>query len=128
MEKEPPGKGFPNNSRWLTRMEKATKYAEGTFQTLVVSKGKATITWWENELKDKCKGKAWDAVVQETDWVTNPGATQPRKTLYHKMMEMSWLTKMMIGKVNSEMEETRQEDNKENKKMLDKILRRIKSL
>jgi hypothetical protein len=35
---------------------------------------------------------------------------------------------MMIGKANSEMEETRQEDNRENKKMLDEIPRRINSL
>jgi len=41
---------------------------------------------------------------------------------------MVWLTKMMIGKVISEREEARQEDNKENKIMLDEILHRISSL
>jgi hypothetical protein len=79
-KRNPPRKEVLNNSRRLTRMEQAAKDAEGTFQTLVALKGKATITWWEKELKDKRKGKAWDAVVQETDWVTDPGATQPRET------------------------------------------------
>jgi hypothetical protein len=125
-EKE--GKEVSNNSRRLTRMEQATKDAEGTFQTLVAPKGKVNITRWEKELKDKRKGKAWDALVQEADWVTDPGATQPKETLYHKTVEMAWLTKMMIGKVNSEMEEAMQEDNRENKTMLDEILRCISSM
>jgi hypothetical protein len=67
-------------------------------------------------------------LVQEADWVTDPGAMQPRETLYHKMVEMAWLTKMMIGKVSSEMEEARQEDNRENKTMLDEILHHLSSL
>jgi hypothetical protein len=67
-------------------------------------------------------------LVHEADWVTDLGATQPRETLYQKMVEMDWITKMMIGKVNSEMEETRKEDNRENKKMLDEILCRINSM
>jgi hypothetical protein len=104
------------------------KYAEGTFRTLVAPKGKVTITWWEKELKEKRKGKAWDALAQEADWVTDPGATQPMETLYHKTMEMAWLTKMMIDKVSSEMEDARQEGHKENKKMLDEILSRLSSL
>jgi hypothetical protein len=70
----------------------------------------------------------WDALAQEADWVTNPGATQPTETLYHKTVEMAWLTKMMINKVSSKMEDVRQEDNKENKKMLDEILSRLSSL
>jgi hypothetical protein len=109
-------------------MEHATKDVEGTFHTLVVSKGKAAITWWEEELKDKRKGKEWDDMVREADWVTDLGDTRPRETLYHKMVEMAWLTKMLIGKVNSEKEEARQEDNQENKTMLDEILRHLNSL
>jgi hypothetical protein len=35
---------------------------------------------------------------------------------------------MLIGKVNSEKEEARQEDNRENKTMLGEILRRLNSL
>jgi hypothetical protein len=127
-KRNPPGKEVPNSLRRLTRMAQAAKDAEGTFQTRVAPKGKETITRWEKELKNKCKGKARDALVQEADWVTDLGATQPRETLFHKTVEMAWLTKMMIGKVISEREEARQEDNKENKKMLDEILRRINSL
>jgi hypothetical protein len=104
------------------------KYAEGTFQTLVAPKGKATITQWEKEIKEKCKGKAWDALAHEVDWVTNLGATQPRETLFHKMVEMVWLTKMMIDKVSLEMEDTKEEDNKEKKKMLDEIPSHLSSL
>ena len=109
-------------------MAQAVKDAKGTFQTQVVLKGKATITRWEKELKNKCKGKVQDALVQEADWVTNPGAMQPRETLYYKTVEIDWLTKMMIKKVVSNREEARQEDNRENKTMLDEILRCINSL
>jgi hypothetical protein len=109
-------------------MEQATKDTEGTFHTLVAPKGKVTITQWEKEIKEKCNGKAWDALTQEADWVTELGATQPRETLYHKKLEMAWLTKMMIGKVSSEMEDARLEDNKEHKKLLNEILSRLSSL
>jgi len=44
------------------------------------------------------------------------------------MMEMAWIAKMMIEKVISESEEAGKEENKENKMMLDKILRRLSSL
>jgi hypothetical protein len=81
-------------------MEQVEKYPEGTFHTLVASKGKATITQWEKEIKEKCKGKTWDALTQESDLVTNSGATHPKENLYHKMMEMVWQTKMMIDKVS----------------------------
>jgi hypothetical protein len=43
-------------------------------------------------------------------------------------MEMAWLTKMMIGKVSSKMEEAGWEDNSDHKKMLDKILSCLSSL
>jgi hypothetical protein len=109
-------------------MEQATKDAEGTFHTLVASKRKATITWWEEELKDKHKGKDWGDMVLEANWVTDPGAMQTREILYHKTLEMAWLTKTLIGKVNSEKEEARQEDNRENKTMLDEILRHLNSM
>jgi hypothetical protein len=60
-------------------MEQVEKYAEGTFHTLVAPKGKATITRLEKEIKEKRKGKTWDALAQEADWVTDLGATQPGK-------------------------------------------------
>jgi hypothetical protein len=55
------------------------KYAKGTFQTQVEPKGKETITKWEKELNNKCKGKVRDALVQEADWATDLGAMQPRE-------------------------------------------------
>jgi hypothetical protein len=70
-------------------MEQAAKDAEGTFHTLVAPKGKATINRLEKEIQRNRKGKTWDALTQETNWVTDPGATQPRETLYHKTMEMA---------------------------------------
>jgi hypothetical protein len=53
---------------------------------------------------------------------------QPRETLYHKMVEMAWLSMIMIKKVILEREEVRQEDNREKKTMLDEILHHISSL
>jgi hypothetical protein len=44
-------------------MEQAEKDAEGTFHTLVVSKGKATINRLEKEINEKCKGKTSDALA-----------------------------------------------------------------
>jgi hypothetical protein len=32
-----------------------------------VLKGKTTITRWEKEIKEKRKGKAWDALAEEAD-------------------------------------------------------------
>jgi hypothetical protein len=106
-KRNPQGKGTLNNPRWVSRMEQAEKDVEGTFHTLVAPKGKETITRLEKEINEKCKGKTWDALAQEADWVTDPGATQPRETLYHKMVEMAWKTKMLIGKVSSEREDAR---------------------
>jgi hypothetical protein len=109
-------------------MEQAAKDTEGTFHTLVAPKGKATITRLEKAINEKRKGKTWDALAQEADWVTDPGATQPRETLYHKTVEMAWKTKMLIGKVSSEREDTRWENNKEHTKLLNEILRCLSSL
>jgi hypothetical protein len=44
------------------------------------------------------------------------------------MVQMAWLTKMLIRKVHSENEKARQEDDRENKPMLDEILRCLSSL
>jgi hypothetical protein len=43
-------------------------------------------------------------------------------------MEMAWKTNMLIGKVSSEREDARQENNKEQMKLLNEILRRLSSL
>jgi hypothetical protein len=68
-------KEVPNIPRRMSRMEQVGKYVEGTFQTLFALKGKASITHWEKEIKEKHKGKAWDALAQEEDLVTDTGAT-----------------------------------------------------
>jgi hypothetical protein len=73
-KRNPLGKEVLNIQQWLTRMEQAVKHAEGTFETQVAPKGKESITRWEKELNNKCKGKARDALVQEADWVTDPRA------------------------------------------------------
>jgi hypothetical protein len=75
-KRNPQAKGTPKNPRRISRMEQAEKDAEGTFHTLVSPKGKATITRLEKAINEKCKGKTWDALAQEADWVTDPGATQ----------------------------------------------------
>jgi hypothetical protein len=56
------GKEVSNSPQRVSRMERETKDAEGTFQTLVALKGKAAITRWEKEIKEKHKGKAWDGL------------------------------------------------------------------
>jgi hypothetical protein len=100
-KRNPLGKETQKNPQWISRMEQVAKYVEGTFHTLVSLRGKATIAQLENEIKDKRKGKTWDALTQEAYWVTDLGDTQPRETLYHKTMEMAWKTKILIGKVIS---------------------------
>jgi hypothetical protein len=127
-QKKPPREG--NSEQSSTGLKDGTggKRRRGHLHTLVAQKGKATITRWEKEIKSKREGKAWDALTQEADWVTNPGATQPKETLYHKMMEMAWLTKMMIDKVSSKREDARLEDKKEHKKLLNEILSHLSSL
>jgi hypothetical protein len=82
-KRNPLGKEVLNSPQRVSRMEQAEKYTEGTFQTLVASKGKVAITRWEKEIKEKHKAKAWEALAHEVDRVTDPGATQPKETLYH---------------------------------------------
>jgi hypothetical protein len=43
-------------------------------------------------------------------------------------MEMAWQSKMLLGKVSSEREDTRRENNKEHMKLLNEILRCLSSL
>jgi hypothetical protein len=83
-------------------MEQAAKEAKGTFHMQVEPKGKEIITRWEKEINTKRKGKSWKELIQEADWIKDPGATQPRVTIYHKTMEEAWRTNMLIGKMSSE--------------------------
>jgi hypothetical protein len=91
-------------------------------------RGRQQFNKWEEEIKEERSDKEWGEMAQEADWVTDLGATRPRETLYHKMVETAWFTKMLIGKVKSEREEARQEDHREIKTMLDEIQRRLSSL
>jgi hypothetical protein len=79
--------------------------AKGTFLEQVDTKGKAVIDKWERELKNKRQGKAWGELIKEADGIRDPGAAQPRKTLYLKMEE-AWWRKMMISKLRDEKRET----------------------
>jgi hypothetical protein len=124
----PLGKDIPESSRRLTRIEQVAREVENTFHTLVSPKGKATVNKWEEEIKEERSGKEWGEIAQEAEWITDLGATRPRETLYHKTIEMTWFTKMLIGKVKSDREEARQEDHREVKTMLDEIQRRISGL
>jgi hypothetical protein len=107
----------PISHRRISRMEQAARDAKGTFQALVEPKGKATITRWEKEITAKRKGKAWEELSQEADWITDPGTTQSRETLYHKTVEMAWQTKMLIGKVSTEKKAASRKGNKAKKKI-----------
>jgi hypothetical protein len=61
--------------RKISRKEQASRDAKGTFQALVELKGQATITRWEKEITAKSKGKAWEELSQEADWITDRGTT-----------------------------------------------------
>jgi hypothetical protein len=127
-KRSPQGKDISESSRHLTRIEQAAREEENTFHTMVSPKGKATINKWEEEIKEERSGKEWGEIAQEVEWITDLGATHPRETLYHKTVETTWVTKMLIGKVNSDREEACKEDHQEIKTMLDEIHRRISRL
>jgi hypothetical protein len=83
-------------------MEQAAKEAKGIFLTQVDPKGKTIINRWKREVNITHKGKAWTKLIQEADGIRDPGATQPRRTLYHKTVEEAWRTKNLIGKMNAD--------------------------
>jgi hypothetical protein len=66
-KRNPQGKGTQKNPQRVSRMKQEARDVEGTFHTMVAPKGKATIIWLEKEINKKCKGKTWDALVQEAD-------------------------------------------------------------
>jgi hypothetical protein len=102
----PQGEELPTSARKITRMEQAAREAKGTFLKQVDTKGKAVIDRWEREVNTKRQGKAWVELIQEADGIRDPGATQPRKTLYHKTVEEAWRTKMLISKLRADKNET----------------------
>jgi hypothetical protein len=124
----PQGKEPPTSARRITRMEQAAREAKGTFLTQVDPKGKAIINRWEREINTTRKGKAWTELIQEADGIRDPGATQPRTTLYHKTVEEAWRTKMLIGKMNADRKETSREAIRDHKKVLTEILSHLSNL
>jgi hypothetical protein len=100
------------SNRNISRMEQAARDARGTFQELVEPKGQASITRWEKEITTKHKGKAWEELSEEMDWITDRGTTQSRETLYYKMVEMAWRTNMLIGKVTTKKKDSNWKGNK----------------
>jgi len=60
----------PISNRNISRMEQAARDTKGTFQEVVEPKGQARITRWEKEITTKNKGKSWEELRQEADWIT----------------------------------------------------------
>jgi hypothetical protein len=98
------------------------------YQATVPQKGKEAVENWEEELKVERERKDKNKVAQEVDWIIDTGTTCTRETLYHKTLEMVWHTKMLIGKVKADREETRMEDQREMKTMMEDIQRRVSGL
>jgi hypothetical protein len=133
MKKTPSKRGpqgkEPLTSPWrITRMEQAAREAKSTFLTQVDPKGKAIVTKWEKEINTTHKRKAWKDLIQEADGISNLGATQPITTLYHRTMEEAWCTKLLIGKINFDREETSRKASRDHKKLLTKIRSRLSNL
>jgi hypothetical protein len=124
----PQGEELPTSARKITRMEQAAREAKGTFLEQVDTKGKEVIDRWEREVNTKRQGKAWAELIQEADGIRDPGATQPRKTLYHKTVEEAWRTKMLISKLRADKNETSRVENRGHKKELTEILSRLSNL
>jgi len=56
------------------------------------------------------------------------GATHTRETLYHRTLEMAWVTKMLIGKVKADKDETHREEHMEMKSLLEDIQHLVSGL
>jgi hypothetical protein len=124
----PQGNEPPPSIQRMTRMEQAAREAKSTFLTQVDTKGKTIIKRWEREINTTRKGKAWTKLTQEAGGIRDPGATQPRTTLYHKTVEEAWRTKMLIGKMCVDRKETNRMETRDQKKVLTGILSRLSNL
>ena len=82
----------------------------------VDTKGKTIIKRWEGKINNDRRGKAWSTLTQEAGGIRDPGTTQSRITLYHRMVEESWRTKMLIGNMYVNQGETNRTETKEKKK------------
>jgi hypothetical protein len=122
--------GTPNRKalKKKTRIENATRDVARMYQATVPHKGKYVVENWEEELKVERESKDKNKIAQEVDWIIDMGTTRTRETLYQKTLEMVWHTKMLIGKVKENQEETRKEDQREMKTMLEDIKCRVSGL
>jgi hypothetical protein len=102
--------------------------ARNTFITKVDNKGKMIIKIWEGEINNARRGKGWSTLTQEAGRIREPGTIQSRITLYHKMVEESWRTKMLIGKMCANKGETNKTETKEKKKERKRILNHLSNL
>jgi hypothetical protein len=125
---KPLGEGKPESSRKLTRIENVAREAVRMYQTSVPQKGKEVVESWEEEIKVERGSKEMDKIAQEVDWIRDMGVTRTRETLYHRTLEMAWVTKMLIGKVKADRDETRREEQLEMKSLLEDIQRRVSGL
>ena len=124
----PQGEELPTSARKITRMELTAREAKSIFLEKVDTKGIAFIDRWEQEVNTKCQGKAWAELIREAGGIKDPGATQPRKTLYHKTVEESLHTKMPICKLRAEKNKTNRVANRGHKKEIIEILSRLSDL
>jgi hypothetical protein len=124
----PQGKEPPLSARRMTRIEQAAREAKSTFLMKVDTKGKTTIKRWEREINNARRGKSWSQITQEAGGIRDPGATQPRITLYHRTVEEAWRTKMLIGKMCAARSETNRTESKEQKKERTGIRNRLSNL
>jgi hypothetical protein len=107
---KPLGEGKPESSRKLLRMENVAREATRMYQYSVPQKGKEVVESWEEEIKEERGSKEMETIAQEVDWIKDMGVTHTRETLFHKTLEMAWITKMLIGKVKAKRDEARKEE------------------
>jgi hypothetical protein len=118
---KPLGEGNPEISRKMTRIENVAREGARMYQTSFPHKGKELVESWEEEIKVEQGGKEMDKIAQKVDWIRDTGATRTKEILYHRTLEMAWVTKMLIGKVKADQDETRKEDQQEMKSMREEI-------
>jgi hypothetical protein len=102
----PLGDSNPKSSQKKTRIENVARDVARMYQATVPQKGKEAVENWEEDLKVERESKDKTKIAREVDWIIDTGTTPIRETLYHKTLEMVWHTKMLIGKVKADREET----------------------
>jgi hypothetical protein len=86
------------------------------------------IDRWEREVNTTCQGKYWVELIQEEDGIRVPRSKQLRTTLYQKIVEEAWCTKILIGNLSADRKETNREVVWVHKKVLTEILSHLSNL